>query len=73
MSLTTGETQTHSGGVIVVQVVLNSGTAAIEGSVGGLPFAPIKTVTDPVEFVRVQLNPGNRWRVVLTADAVAAI
>jgi len=73
MSLVSGQTQKHSGGVVVVQVALNSGTAVIEASIGGLPFKPFKTVTDPDEFVRVQLNAGNRWRVVLDNGAVAAI
>jgi len=73
MSLTSGKPQEHQGGVVVVQVALNSGTAVIEASVGNLPFKPFKTVTIPDEFVRVQLNAGNRWRVVLTGAAVAAI
>ena len=73
MNLVSGAVQTHTGGVVVAQVFLNSGTAVIEGSIGGLPFAPIKTVTEAHDFVRVQLNAGNLWRVVLTVDAVAAV
>lgn len=73
MSLLTGQEITHQGGPVTVQIILNSGTAKIECSIGDLPFSVIKEVTAASDFVKVELPIDAKWRVILTGDAVAAI
>lgn len=66
-----GEQFYHSGGILITQVKLNSGTVELQAKIGDMEFDKLKTFSvDDEPFTQIRAPKGG-LKFVITGDAVA--